>query len=343
MKAVVFRSGKKLVFEETPRPELGSDEVLIKVSDTGFCGSDHSMVEQGEAFLPDGFILGHETSGVVADMGAQVTGPKPGDRVIVRPTYCGVCPECLHKGQQFCRTNRRALGVMRDLQGAFAEYTKVFPQMLIPIPDGVDSRNAAMVEMFASSYHGLRVSGKTGGPALVTGGGPIGLALVQLLKIHGFTPVILSEPVGQKRELGRQTGADVVLDPFQEDVVQYIRDETGGRGLETIFECSGAPGVLQTCVDAAAVQATVCSIGINWSEVCFKPRDFILKEIHLMGSYSNTHAENKQVLTWMAEGRLDGRPLITDLVTLEELPRVYKERIATGQAVKVLIRIGEEF
>ena len=91
MKAAVYRKNKGLVIEEIPMPEAGEDGVLIKVSDTGFCGSDHSLIESG--LLPDGIILGHEASGTVCDRGRQNGALQDGVRVIVRPTYCGLCRE----------------------------------------------------------------------------------------------------------------------------------------------------------------------------------------------------------------------------------------------------------
>ncbi len=131
MKAVVFRKDKGLVYEEVPDYQVAPDEVLVKVANTGFCGSDHSLVAGG--LLPDGYILGHEISGVVVDKGADACGPALGTRVCIRPTYCGQCANCLGGKQHLCRVHRRTTGI-GDLPGGFAEYVKVYPQMLIPIP-----------------------------------------------------------------------------------------------------------------------------------------------------------------------------------------------------------------
>jgi (R,R)-butanediol dehydrogenase/meso-butanediol dehydrogenase/diacetyl reductase len=340
MKAAVYRKDKGLVIEDVPMPELDDDGVLVKVANTGFCGSDHSMIANGIA--PDGYVLGHETSGVVMEVGKNVEGCEIGACVIIRPTFCGTCPDCQTGKPYFCANNRRSIGI-GDLPGAFGEYIKVYPQMLIPVPDGVDSQNAALAEAFSAALHAIKISRKEKGSALVIGGGPIGLALVRLLKIIGFAPVVLSEPLAAKRGLAESFGADGVVDPFTEDLWACVFNATGGIGFETVFECSGVADAIQTAMDAAARSGTVCVVSMNFGQVNISPTTLNFKELWLTGSYSNTHEENKQCLRWMQAGKLDGRSLITDLISLDELPGVYKERIRTGEAIKVMLQIGEEF
>ena len=340
MKAVVFRPEKGLSFEDAPDPQPDADQVLVRVSDTGFCGSDHSLVESGN--LPDGYILGHETSGEVVEIGARVKGLDLGTRVVIRPTYCGQCPDCLAGRPYFCQVGRRSIGI-GDLPGAFAEYILVYPQMLIPVPPGVDSQNAALAEAFAAALHGINCAGIKGGSALVIGGGPIGLAAVRLLKIMGFGPVALSEPVASKREFALNYGADAAVDPVNENLGLFTFETTGGLGFGTVLECSGVPDCIQSGLDAAARGAAVSVVSVITRPAAIQPLSLNFKEVRLTGSYSNTHEENIQCLKWMAEGVLDARPLITDVIKLDELPETYRTRISTGRAIKVLIRIGPEF
>ena len=340
MKAVVYHQSAGLVVKDVPIPHMEDDQVLVQVVNTGFCGSDHSMLEGGG--LPDGTILGHEVSGIVAERGAAVKGPDRGTRVVVRPTFCGKCRECLMGKPYLCQVNRRLIG-MGDLPGAFAEYIKVFPQMLIPVPEGVDSRNAAMAEPFAASLHGIKCSGKRGGSALVMGAGTIGLALIKLLKLMEFSPIAVSEPVEEKRDLARAFGADFTVNSFAQDLSQHLFESSKGIGFETVFECSGVPSSVQSAMDFAAKGGTVCIISVIPKEVPILPMTLTFKEIWLTASYSNTHHENIQCLQWMSEGRLDGRPMITDLINLEQLPQAYQDRIHSGKAIKVMLKIGEEF
>lgn len=341
MKAVCYLRPGGLVMEEIPVPDPGEHSVLVKVSDTGFCGSDHSLIESG--LLAEGTILGHEVSGTVADFNRKTEALREGARIIVRPTFCGRCRECRMGWPHLCSEYRRTIGI-GDLPGAFAEYVLVYPQMVIPIPAGVDSRNAALAETFASALHGIRLSGSEGGSVLVMGGGAIGLAAVRLLKLLGFSPIFLSEPVKEKRALGEQFGADRVIDPFTEDIRRKGQEWTGGIGFETILECSGVAENVPLAMEMAAKGGAICMIGISFRGITLsQPMTMNFKEIRFTGSYSNTHEENIECLKWMAEGKIDARPLISDLISLEELPRVYQARIHPGKALKVMLRIGDEF
>ena len=341
MRAVVYRHTLGLVVEEFPAPEPEDDALLVKVANTGFCGSDHSLIESG--FLADGTILGHEVSGTVAGWGKEVRGFTEGTRVIIRPTFCGKCRDCVMGKPQLCQERRRTIGI-GDLPGAFAEYIKVYPQMAIPIPEEIDSRNAALAETFAAALHGINAAGGGGGSVLVMGGGPIGLAAVRLLRLLGFTPIVLSEPMPEKRELGRLFGADHVLDPRNEDLRQKTREWTGGIGFETILECSGVAENVPAAFELIASGGSLCMISIVFKGIVLnQPMVMNFKEFRFTGSYSNTHEENVQCLQWMAEGKIDARPLISDLISLEQLPCVYRERIHPGKSVKVMLQIGAEF
>ena len=340
MKAVVFRPSRGLVYEEVPDYRPDADQVLVRVANTGFCGSDHSLVAGG--LLPDGYIAGHEISAVVCQRGAEAGGPPVGTRVCIRPTYCGRCPNCLGGKPHLCRVHRRTTGI-GDLPGGFAEYVKAYPQMLIPIPEGVDSRNAALAETFASALHAIRCTGDKTGSALVMGGGPIGLSAVRLLKVLGYGPIVLFEPVAAKREIALAYGADAVFDPAEKDVMGRALSVVPA-GFEKAFECSGVTANVGRAITLAADGGQVCVVSVIFRPLeIAEPYLINFKEIRLTASISNTHEENIQCLKWMAEGRLDAEPLISDDVPLERLPEVYRERIDTGLAVKVLLRIGEEF
>ncbi|MBW6487099.1 MAG: alcohol dehydrogenase catalytic domain-containing protein [Syntrophobacterales bacterium] len=341
MKAVIYRHDRGLTVEEVPIPEEGDDFVVVRVVNTGFCGSDHSLIESG--FLAEGTILGHETSGVVAGFGKRVEGIHEGMRIIIRPTFCGGCRECLRGMPHLCSGGRRTIGI-GDLPGGFAEYLKIYPQMAISIPDGVDSRNAALAEPFAVALHGIKTAGSAGGSVLVMGGGAIGLASVRILKILGYFPIVLSEPVAEKRMLGAQLGADFLIDPFSENLSEKCTAFTNGVGFDTILECSGIADNISVAIELAAKGGRICMISIIFKGISIaQPMYMNFKEISFTGAYSNTHEENRICLQWMAEKKLDALPLITDLISLHELPDIYEKRIKTGKALKVMLKIGQEF
>ena len=340
MKAAVFYKERGLVIETLPVPEISADQVLIEVSQTGFCGSDHSLIETEGT--PDGTILGHEVSGKVLELGSAVSSVQVGDPVIIRPTFCGQCIGCLRGSPQLCSNHRRSIGI-GDLPGGFAEYVVAFPQMLIPVPKGVDSENAALAELFAVALHGIHQAGDKKGSVLVIGSGAVGLALVKLLKLKGYGPVAVSEPNAEKRTLAAQFGADVTVDPLNENLQAVAFQKTTTAGFETVFECSGIPEGLATAMNTACQGGVVCQLSVLYKDIAINPAIMLFKEIFITGAYGNTHAENKQCLKWMAEKALDARALVSDRITLDQLPETYEHRIKKGKTVKALLMIGEAF
>jgi threonine dehydrogenase-like Zn-dependent dehydrogenase len=336
MKAAIWQKGE-LRLATLPVPEIESDGVLLEVLSVGICGTDHSMMKSGG--LAEGTILGHEVCGRVAACGTAVRGVTKGARVIVRPTSCGNCRDCRAGRPYFCQDGRRSIGI-GDMPGAFAEYVTVYPEMLIAVPDEVDNQNAALAEAFAAALHGINCIDIDKGPVLVIGGGPIGLAAISLLGVMGIDPVVLSEPLAVKRSLASKLGAAHTLDPFKDDMDRRIFDITAGVGFEAVLECSGVPDNIQKALDWVARGGDICVVSMIFAPAPIVPMTLNFKEARLTGCYSNTHAENRQCLDWMAEGRLDGRPLITDVIDLAQLPTVLRERIDTGQAIKVIVETG---
>ncbi len=340
MNSVVFRKKSELELEKTPKPELEDNQVLVEVADVGFCGSDHSIIEK--ELLPTPIILGHEVSGTVVEVGKSAMDTLVGQRVIIRPTSCGECRVCKMGKTNLCQVDRPSIGIGL-LPGGFADYVKAYDYMLIPIPEGVDSQNAALAEVFASAYHGLLTSGSKGGSVLVMGGGPIGLSMVRLLKILGFGPIVLSEPVESKRELGLSWGADLAVNPLQEEIDFFGHPIKKEQGFETVFECSGIKQNIQAAVDAVAWSGTICVVSMMFEAAAFLPSTVCFKEITIMGSIANTHKENQQILEWMAEGKIDARPMVTHTVDLKSLPEAYRDIIATRKAIKMIVNVGNAF
>ncbi|MCB2215716.1 MAG: alcohol dehydrogenase catalytic domain-containing protein [Desulfobulbaceae bacterium] len=339
MRAVVFDRDVGLVFKEVEKPTLEPGMVLVRTVYTGFCGSDKGYIVGKKA--QNGYILGHETSGIVEDFGSEVSGVDRGTRVIIRHTFCNNCHECRLGRPHQCAIHRRGIGV-RDMPGAFAEYFIVYPQMLITIPPKVDMQNAALAEVMASALHGFLNAKVHSGAALVMGGGPIGLSLVRILRLYGFDLIVLSEPVKEKRALGIHYGADVVVNPLSESLGVASYTANVNKGFDVVYECSGFEENINTAVELVRCGGTVCVVSVINSDIKVSPRNIGFKEVYITGSNSNTHAENKQCLRWMESGLVDLRPLITDIVSLEELPTAFEKRILTGKAIKLMVRVSQE-
>lgn len=360
MKVAELKKGEGIVFSaNTPKPNPEKDMICLKVEFCGFCGSDHSIVEMARHATGsingkdmDGTILGHEFVATIDSFGSEIAESvkeelRKHKRYTVRPSFCGACPACLRGQQVLCRVHKRTTGI-GDLPGGFAEYLVCYPSMLIPVPDNLPSEDAALAELFAASYHGLKRLQKlmpNGRSALVMGGGPIGLAMLQLLKVAGYSTIILSEPKPEKQKLALSMGATHALDPLHVDFkskIAEIAESVRGKGIDSIFECSGIMSNIPLAVELAGDGAVICVVSINFTKPDFTLSNLAMygKELSLISSVSNTHEENIRCLQWLADGLLDAQKLISHRCTLEELPAVYKDVICSGLSTKVMVTIA---
>jgi threonine dehydrogenase-like Zn-dependent dehydrogenase len=154
---------------------------------------------------------------------------------------------------------------------------------------------------------------------------------------------VLSEPVAAKRRIGLRFGADKTLDPFGDNLGYHVFDMTNDVGFDAIFECSGIRANVEQALDFIGIRGTITVVSVINASAKIPLRRLNFTEARITASISNTHEENRRVLKWMAEGKLDGHPMISDLITLEQLPSVFEERILAGQSNKVMLQIGEEF
>ena len=219
MKSAVFYGKHDLRIEDHPRPTLGPNDVLIRVKACGICGTDVHIYEgdEGAAEVTPPTILGHEFSGIVEEIGEKVTGCKVGDRVCVDPNcYCGACEACRNGIAHYCSS---MIGYGTTVDGGFAEFCAVNERQVYHLGKNTSFLQGAMTEPVACCLHGLDMCEiQPGHQVVVIGGGMIGLLMLQLAKLAGAAKIALVEPVASKREVGKQLGADVCIDPMTEDV-----------------------------------------------------------------------------------------------------------------------------
>lgn len=283
MKAAVWYGGEDIRLEEITSPELGTHDVRIQVQWCGVCGTDVHIIRGEFPVWQPPTILGHEYSGVVVEIGSQVTTVAVGDRVTVDPSgaVCGSCEFCRGGQQHFCPQRR-------ILRGAFAEYTVVPEKTVYTIPDRIDFQRAALIEPVSCAVHAVELAElRPGEKVLVLGGGPIGLLLTTILKHAGAAWVILSEPVAERRKLAEQMGADVTVDPRQENIETVVADYTGGLGPHTIFEAVGLPQTFAQAIDLARRGGKCVMVGMSppTARVSIAPYTFFWKELKVLGSH----------------------------------------------------------
>jgi threonine dehydrogenase-like Zn-dependent dehydrogenase len=236
------RGARGIRLDEVERPTLDDDTVIVKIESLGICGSKlhwwaGTPVEQGLMRFPLPGGGGHEYASVVDEVGAAVTRVKPGDRVAIdffESTSCGTCPQC---GAGLCGQceQRRFLGI-----GGFVEYLKTTDRGLYVLPESIETRIAALVEPCACAVSGVRRGGLQGGQTVVVlGAGVLGLCSAAAAKALGASKVVISAKHDIQADLAKRFGADVVLRSGEDDLVERIKAETGGRGADLVVETVG--------------------------------------------------------------------------------------------------------
>lgn len=326
MKSAVFYGKHDLRVEESPMPKMGPQDVLIQVKVCGVCGTDVHIYEgdKGAAEVTPPTILGHEFSGVVAQVGEEVTAYKPGDRVCIDPNcYCGSCEPCRNGVAHYCQ---HMIGYGTTENGGFAEYCAVNQRQVYKLGDNTSFEQGAMAEPVACCLHGIDMCEiKPGHQVVIFGGGMIGLLMLQLAKIAGAAKIALLEPVESKREVGRRLGADVCLDPIHQDVKAELA-KAGMNWINIVIECVGKPATIEQAIEIAGNKAVVMMFGLTKPDetIAVKPFQIFQKELVLKASYINPYTQ-KRALDLIDTGKLDVSSMVCEVRGLEKLEEVLKD------------------
>ena len=306
MRSAVFYGKHDLRIEEHEMPSVGPEDVLIRVKACGVCGTDVHIYEgdKGAAEVTPPTILGHEFSGIVEEVGEAVMDYRPGDRVCVDPNcYCGACTPCRSGVAHYCE---HMVGYGTTVNGGFAEYCAVNERQVYQLGERTSFEQGAMAEPVACCLHGIDMCGiRPGSQAVVIGGGMIGLLMLQLAKLEGVAKVALLEPVEEKRLVAAKLGADVCIDPLQEDVEKELQ-KAGFTWVNTVIECVGRPATIEQAIRIAGNKAVVMMFGLTKPDetISVKPFEIFRKELELKASYINPYTQ-KRALDLIDTGRLD--------------------------------------
>ena len=320
MKSAVFYGKHDLRVEEHEMPKVGPKDVLIQVKACGVCGTDVHIYEgdKGAAEVTPPTILGHEFSGVIAEVGSEVTNYKAGDRVCIDPNcYCGACEPCRNGVVHYCE---HMIGYGTTVNGGFAEYCAVNERQVYKLGDNTSFEQGAMTEPVSCCLHGMDMCEiRPGHQVVVIGGGMIGLLMLQLSRLAGAAKVALLEPVESKREVGKKLGADICIDPIHEDVKARLKEE-GMTWVNTVIECVGRPSTIEQAIDIAGNKAVVMMFGLTKPDetISVKPFEIFRKELVLKASYINPYTQ-KRALDLIDSGRLDVSSMVYEVADLDEL------------------------
>lgn len=327
MKAAVFHGEHDLRVEEVQKRLPKADEVLIKIEACGVCGTDLHIYEgaEGAAACVPFTILGHEFSGTVYEMGSEVRNFKLGDRVCVDPNdMCGNCYYCRIGKGHFCEN---MIGIGTTVNGGFSEFCTVHEKQVYSIGEHLSFEEGAMAEPLACCLHGMDLAGaKTGDTVMVIGGGTIGLIMLQLAKLSGASTIIIIEPVQTKRKMALKLGADVAIDPFNQNVEEEL-SKHNVKYIDVTIECVGLKNTVMDAIKYVGKGGTVMMFGLTnpTCEIPLKPFDVFKREITLKASFINPYTQNRAV-SLLESGKINVRDLITDKVKLADINKVFEDK-----------------
>ena len=339
MKAAVFKRQNQMAVIEVPNPHPGAGEVVLKVHNCGICGSDLHAVQYGVG-LPQDTVMGHEFCGEIHELGSGVEGFKLGERVTSLPFIsCGECDACLRDDGMHCaRTRGLGLG---QLPGAYAEYVLCGEKSLLKLPDNVSSREGALVEPLSVGLHGVnRAKLKPGAGVVVMGAGPIGLSTLLWAKAKGAEAVVVSELAPGRTELAMKLGASAVVNPSKDSPAQKVHALTG-RPPEVVFECIGVKSTLASAIDMVGLHGRVVVLGVCMEPDLITPLTCILKEISLEFIVGYNRNEFEETVDALANGRINAKPMITDIIPVDQVPEMFEALKTPGARAKVMVEFPQ--
>ena len=327
MKALVLEQYKQFqLASDYPEPEIGPHEVLIRVRSCGICGSDVHGFDGSSGRRVPPIIMGHEASGEIARVGSAVSKLAEGDRVTFDSMIsCGQCFYC-RKGTPNLCDSRQVLGVSCDeyrRHGAFAEYVSVPEHIVYKMPDGLSFDHAAMVEPVSVAVHAVNITPLSlGDTALVVGAGMIGLLTLQALRAAGAGKIVIADLADDRLELAKTLGADIALNPKNDDVASALRDLTDGRGADVAMEAVGATPTVKACIDSVRKGGAVTLIGNIAKTVEFGLQPVVTREISVFGSCASAN-DYPACLELLARGAIQVDPMISAKGSLDEGPSFF--------------------
>jgi (R,R)-butanediol dehydrogenase/meso-butanediol dehydrogenase/diacetyl reductase len=336
MRAIVYRGNDQVLsLEEVSPPEPGPGQLLIKVAACGICGSDlHAY--QANIFAPE-VIPGHEFSGEVIAVGEGVSSSwQVGDRVTaLGGLICGHCDACTQGRHEACES-LQLTGL--SINGAYAEQVLVSEQLAVRVPQSLDLIQAALVEPMTVGLTALKDAQlPLGGRVLVIGAGVIGLAVAKWARFFGAQDIVVADLDAERLARARASGASAVIDASSyPDAVHAFREVADGEP-DVIFECVGRP-MLQHLVNIAPLGCHIVSVGASMEEESLLPMAAAQKKVRMTFSFGYSVQDFSFVTRMLADKRLSVDNLITDTVTLEEVPGVFEQLMQPNGHCKILIQ-----
>jgi (R,R)-butanediol dehydrogenase/meso-butanediol dehydrogenase/diacetyl reductase len=339
MRAAIFKAPRApLEIHEVPDLRPGPGEIVVRVKNCGICSSDLHAANSPTMSPPPGTIMGHEFSGVIEEVGSAVAGFEPGEPAAVMSYLaCGECSFCRAGFAMKCRS-MRPVG-FGEVPGAYAQFITTRPGSVFKMPRQMSFRTGAMVEPMVVALHGLRRSRfQAGETCVIMGAGPIGMMTLLWARFAGARTIVVSEVLIERRELALKLGADFAVDPRLHSPASAM-DRLTGSGADVIFECIGSPGSLAQAITYAPRGGRITVLSASIEDDGFPPGIAMSKELDIHFSLGIEPGEIETTIAVLASGRISTEPLITHIVTLDDLPRAFAGLQQPTNQMKVMVEL----
>lgn len=336
MQAITFEGNEKaLVQQEITTPEPGPGELLLKVKACGICGSDLHAYQN--AMIDEGTVMGHEFSGEVTAIGPDVSADwKVGDRAIsMGALSCGTCENCQNGKTVECEA-LRIIGFTTP--GAYAQYVIVQANHSMTIPDAIEYDQAALVEPLAVGLNAVRDCNlPLGGNILIIGAGIIGITVAKWARFFGAGNIGISDLESARLERAAKAGATLTINAREHaNAVQAFQEATGTLP-DVIVECVGIP-ILQQLIDIAPSGMHIVSVGVGMEPEQLIPAIAGQKKIRMTFSFAYQPQDFEFVLRMLESGRMKSSELITQSVSLDQMPQMFADLQKPNDHCKVMIQ-----
>ena len=320
-----------------PLPEVGHNDVLIKIGKTAICGTDmhiYKWDEWSQKTIPVPMTVGHEYVGVVAEIGQEVRGLKIGQRVSGEGhLVCGHCRNCRAGRRHLCR-NTQGVGVNRP--GAFAEYLVIPAENAFPIPDDIPDEIAAILDPFGNATHTALSFDMVGEDVLITGAGPIGIMAAAISRHVGARHVVITDMNPYRLDLAKKMGATRTVDIQKESLPDVMREIGMVEGFDVGLEMSGVPSAFRQMLESMNHGGKIALLGIPPSDCAIDWNQVIFKGLIIKGVYGREMFETWYKMIAMVQGGLDLTPIITHRFAVGDYLKGF-ETMASGHSGKVVL------
>ncbi len=323
--------------DDIPQPEVSHNDVLIRVLKTSICGTDlhiYNWDEWAQKTIPVPMAIGHEFYGEVAEVGSEVTGIKPGDRVSGEGHItCGYCRNCRAGRRHLCR-NTQGLGVNRP--GCFAEYVNLPAFNTFKVPESIGDDIAAILDPLGNATHTALSFDLVGEDVLITGAGPIGIMATAIARHVGARNLVITDVNDYRLNLAREMGATRVLNVEGDSVDQAMKDLRMKEGFDVGLEMSGNAGALREMLRVMVNGGRIALLGILPGEISIDWNEVIFKGLIIKGIHGREMFETWYKMVTMLESGLDVSPVITHHMLAEDFLEAF-ELLKSGKSGKIIL------